>query len=231
MAAAEFKPASRPLPCCLTLMGPPGAGKGTQGTRLSALFAVPHIASGDLLRRILAEEPNSDLARAAHVISEGKMVSDSVAGAIVFRELDKASGFILDGFPRNVAQGEQLLDYLAKSRRRLNAALYLEVSEAEILRRLSGRLTCVHCGATYHVVSEPPKIAGICDNCGNRLEVRPDDLPNRVRTRLQVYQERTAPLIDWYRGKGLLRTIEADGNEDIVFARCVAAIEACVESR
>ena len=210
----------------LVLMGPPGAGKGTQGEKLASHFGIPHIASGDLLRRILVEEADSELGRAAQIISEGRMVSNELAGRIVFRELGKVDGFILDGFPRNTEQADLLRTYLAARGQSLTCAIYLHVDEAVILERLSGRLTCINCGSTYNVRTEPPKVAGICDKCGHLLEVRPDDQADRVRVRLQLYQERTAPLINWYKEVGLLRTIDAAGEELEVFARCVAAIGA-----
>jgi adenylate kinase len=208
----------------IVMMGPPGAGKGTQGVRLAESLAIPHIASGDLLRRAMAADADSDLARAARVINEGRMVSDTVASALVFRELQTAEGFVLDGFPRNVAQAVIMEDYLDRQGQHLNAVLYLHLSEDELVARLTGRLTCVSCGDSYHTIHEPPQTEGICDRCSNDLEVRPDDHPERIRTRFHLYQERTAPLVGWYEQRGLLHHIEASGTQDAVFVRCIAAV-------
>ncbi|MDX1931270.1 MAG: nucleoside monophosphate kinase [Capsulimonadales bacterium] len=208
----------------IIMMGPPGAGKGTQGVRLARTLTVPHIASGDLLRRLMAEDGDSELARAVRVIHEGRMVSDEVASAIVFRELGNAAGFVLDGFPRNVAQAELLSKYLTEQREHLDAVLYLHVTEEVVVARIGGRLTCARCGETYHRDHEPPVVAGICDRCGNQLEIRPDDRPDHIRTRLHLYEERTAPLVGWYEAHGLLRHVDADDSQETVFERCLRAI-------
>lgn len=201
------------------MLGPPGAGKGTQGYRLSRAWQVPHIASGDLLRRVIEEE-DSELARAARVIHEGEMVSDEIASAVVFRELEASSGFVLDGYPRNVAQAQTLNQFLEAHETALDAVLLLRLSEQEILRRLGGRLTCVNCGESFHTASEPPRQPGICDRCGGNLVVREDDHPDRVRVRLALYAERTEPVIQFYRNRGVLREVDAEGSEDEVFLRC-----------
>jgi adenylate kinase len=205
------------------MLGPPGAGKGTQGYRLSQTWGVPHIASGDLLRRVIETE-DSDLARAARVIHEGKMVSDEIASAIVFRELERANGFVLDGYPRNVAQAKTLQTFLAGRGEELDAVLLLQLDEAEIQQRLSGRLTCPNCGESYHLVHEPPAVSGICNRCGTALIVREDDHPDRIHTRLVIYEERTQPLIGFYQEVGLLREIDAIGTEEEVYQRCLAAL-------
>jgi adenylate kinase len=207
----------------IVLLGPPGAGKGTQGSRLSAAWSVPHIASGDLLRRVMETE-TGPLADAVRVLNQGRFVSDEIASAIVFRELDAAPGFVLDGYPRNLAQAETLDLHLTERNERLDGVLYLQINEAELLRRLSGRLTCTNCGATYHIVHEPPRVAGICDRCGSALIVRPDDEPEHIKTRLTIYAERTRPLIDFYQATSRLRTIDGIGTEEEVFARCLAAV-------
>jgi adenylate kinase len=143
----------------IVMLGPPGSGKGTQGLRLAEAYGVPHVSSGDLLRRVLATG-EGELARAARVINEGRFVSDEVASALVFRELESAPGFVLDGYPRNVRQAEMLSAYLEERIAPLDAVLLLDVDEAEILRRIAGRLTCANCGATYHVRLEPPQVDG-----------------------------------------------------------------------
>jgi len=212
----------------VVLLGPPGAGKGTQGTRLAECFAVPHIASGDILRRIMATE-DSDLARAVRVINEGRMIPDAVANAVVFRELarpEAAQGFILDGYPRDVVQAEALERYLADKGQILDAVLALMIEEQALLARLVGRLTCPNCGESYHAVVAPPKVSGICDRCGHALGVRRDDEPDRIRTRFAVYREKTEPLMAFYRERGLLKAVDASGSEETVFAAVLQAVGA-----
>jgi adenylate kinase len=208
------------------MLGPPGSGKGTQGLRLAEAYGVPHISSGDLLRRVLATDAESELAQAVRVINEGRFVSDETVSQLVFRELEAAPGFVLDGYPRNVGQAERFDTFLEARGSALDAVLFLDVSEQEILRRLGGRLTCPNCGATYHIQAEPPRVAGICDRCGAHLVVREDDRPDQVRTRLAVYGERTRPLVDYYRERDLLRIVDAHGSEDEVFGRCRQAVDA-----
>ena len=196
----------------IVLLGPPGAGKGTQGTRLGERLGVPHIASGDILRHIVATE-DSELARAARVINEGKLIPDAVANAIVFRELEKpeaASGFVLDGYPRDVPQAKALDAFLAAKDASLDAVLALLIAEEALVARLTGRLTCPNCGESYHVRNAPPQTPGVCDVCGSALMVRADDQPDRIRTRLVVYHRKTEPLMTFYRTRGgLLRTVVA----------------------
>jgi len=206
-------------------MGPPGAGKGTQAARLLRRCAGVHIASGDILRRIVERE-DSDLARAARVIHEGKLIPDDVVGAIVFRELDRseaAAGFILDGFPRNVAQARMLDEYLASRNCALTTVIALDIDDDVLVGRLSGRLTCMQCGATFHTRFQPPREPGVCDVCGSELVVREDDRPARIRLRLQLYHEKTKPLLDYYREQGLLRVVDGVGEEDAVFSRVAEA--------
>lgn len=205
------------------MLGPPGAGKGTQGYRLSRHWDVPHVASGDLLRRVIATE-GGELAETARVIHQGHMVSDELASTIVFREIEGTSGFVLDGYPRNVAQARTLEDFLKQRQIALDAVLSLTLDDAEILRRLTGRLTCPACGESYHRDTQPPKVEGICDRCGGTLIIREDDHPDRIKTRLALYAERTQPLIDYYREAGLLRAVDGVGTEEAVFSRCLSAV-------
>jgi adenylate kinase len=206
----------------IVLLGPPGAGKGTQGKRLADFWKVPHIASGDLLRKVI--EAGGPLADAVRVINEGKHVSDEIVSGIVFAELDAVPGFVLDGYPRNVSQAETLDRHLAERGVRLDAVIALQVGDDEVLRRLAGRLTCPNCGETYHIPNQPPRVPGTCDRCGASLMVREDDKPEGIRTRLALYHERTEPLLSYYRAAGLLREVDATGTEDEVFARCLDAV-------
>lgn len=207
----------------IVLLGPPGAGKGTQGTRLAEHFDVPHIASGDILRRIAATA-EGELAR---VINAGRMIPDDMANAIIFRELERpeaARGFVLDGYPRDVAQAEALERYLAARGQALDLAPALQIDEEVLVARLAGRLTCPNCGESYHVRNAPPRTPGICDRCGHALEVRRDDQADRIRTRLAVFHEKTEPVMSFYRARNLLRSVDASGNEDQVFGAIVDAI-------
>lgn len=212
----------------IVLLGPPGAGKGTQGTLLSERWGVPHVASGEILRRALADDKDTELARTAQTIKQGNFIPDAVANAVVFRELDRpeaAGGFVLDGYPRDVAQAEALEDYLRQKAWTLDAVVALLIEEQALVARLMGRLTCPRCGESYHVRSAPPLKEGVCDKCGAALVVRDDDQPERVRTRLALYHQKTEPLIAFYRERGLLRTVDGSGAEDTVFAAVRDAVE------
>lgn len=212
----------------LIITGPPGAGKGTQGTRLASHFHIPHLSSGDLLRRIIASGTDSDFARSARAINDGKMVSDETANGLMLGEIAKpeaANGFVLDGYPRTAPQAEMLDGSLAKRNERLDAIIALQVGEAAVIERLSNRVTCPQCGETYNALISPPKVAGICDECGFAgLSVREDDLPERIVVRLGLYAERTKPLLDFYGSRGILLAVNAEGSEEEVFARIVGAL-------
>ena len=207
------------------LLGPPGSGKGTQGRLLAARCGVPHIASGAILRRIVATE-DSELAREARVIHEGQMIPDRVANAVALRELDKpdaAGGFVLDGYPRDVPQAEALQGYLDGRSQRLDAVIVLEIRGESLIARLAGRLTCPNCGESYHVEHAPPARPGLCDRCGHALRVREDDQPERVRTRLALYGQNTEPLVAYYEARGLLRPVDGSLDVDQVFAQVARA--------
>jgi adenylate kinase len=198
----------------LILFGPPGAGKGTQAERLQGDFQLPYIATGDMLRQNVSE--GTDLGREAkRYMDAGDLVPDEVIVAMVaerLQEEDAQDGFILDGFPRTVAQAEALDQQLSEMARRITAVLLLDVPDEEVERRLSGRRVCVKKGHNYHVEFDPPKREGICDQDGSRLIQRDDDKPEVVRNRLQTFHAKTAPLIDYYDEQGLLRRI--DGTRD-----------------
>jgi adenylate kinase len=194
----------------LILLGPPGAGKGTQGQRLSADFALPYVATGDMLRAAVAEE--SELGKkAGSYMDAGELVPDEVIiGVIIERvESDEArDGFLLDGFPRNQAQAQALEEEVHKLDRRLTAALLIEVTDDEVVHRLAGRRVCVKAGHNYHVDFDPPKHDGVCDQDGSRLIQREDDKEETIRRRLEVYHAQTAPLIDYYEERGVLRRFD-----------------------
>jgi adenylate kinase len=194
----------------LILLGPPGAGKGTQAARLTADFGLPHIATGEILRAAVAE--GSELGKAAEeYMKEGKLVPDEIIIGVILERVeadDARDGFLLDGFPRTIAQADALDEELKKLDRRLTAALLIEVSDDEVVRRLAGRRQCVKAGHLYHVEFDPPKHDEVCDQDGSRLIQRDDDQEATIRKRLEVYHEQTAPLVDYYEQRGLLRRFD-----------------------
>lgn len=210
----------------LILLGPPGAGKGTQAERLQADFALAHISTGDMLRAQVAQ--GTELGqRAEKYMNAGELVPDEVIlGMIGLRigEQDAREGFLLDGFPRNTSQADALAATLADSGRRLTAALLIDVPDEEVVRRLAGRRVCLKNGHVYHVEFDPPKSEGVCDQDGSRLIQREDDHEETIRRRLEVYARQTAPLIDHYENAGLLRRFDGQRNPDEVHAHIRATV-------
>lgn len=194
------------------LLGPPGAGKGTHAKILSERYQVPHVSTGDLLRSQI--QKGSPLGkRAKSFIDNGKLVPDELVVEMVrnrLAETDADRGFILDGFPRTVEQAKALDEILEKHKLELNLVLEFNTSERVIVDRLSGRRACLKCGANYHIRNIPPRRNGICDVCGGPLTQRKDDEPETVRRRLRVYEEQTAPLVEFYKKRKLLRTVNGD---------------------
>jgi adenylate kinase len=192
----------------LILLGPPGAGKGTQAARLRDDFSLPYIATGDLLRE--HRETGTELGKeAASYMSAGKLVPDDLVIAMILEKVEEEGedGFLLDGFPRTAPQADALGDELGRRDRRLTAALYVHATDDIVITRLSGRRQC-RAGHLYHEEFDPPKHEGVCDQCGKPLFRRDDDDPDKVRTRLDTYHEQTEPLIDYYDAKGLLRRFD-----------------------
>ena len=204
----------------LILVGPPGAGKGTQAVHLAAHFSIPHISTGDIFRANLKEGTPLGL-QAKSYMDKGELVPDSVTNAMVKDRLthaDTASGFLLDGFPRNVAQAEVLRAILAQKKTPIDAALELSIENAEIIQRLSGRRTCRGCGKVFPGQREK------CDACGAELYQRDDDKEEVIARRLEVYAEQTAPIIAFYRHEGLLITIPAVGDVADITAGAIRAL-------
>jgi adenylate kinase len=202
----------------LIFLGPPGAGKGTQARALGQEWGMPQIATGEMLREAVAA--GTPLGREAQRIMErGALVPDDVMIGLIaerLRQPDAVAGFILDGFPRTIAQAEALDRLLKDLGAGLDAVVYFDVAEPELLRRLTGRRLCRQCQAAFHQVSAPPRRDGICDRCGGDLHQRDDDREDTVRTRLEVYGRQTAPLLDYYRGRGLLATINGEGRIEAI---------------
>ena len=194
----------------LILMGPPGAGKGTQAQRLVEDFDLPYYATGDILRQAVKEE--TDVGQEAKSFMEdGDLVPDELICKVIMERVDSPEaedGFMLDGFPRNLTQAEVLEDALKRRGRELTAALMIEAPDEEVIRRLSGRRICVKNQHLYHVEFDPPKREGVCDQDGSRLIQRDDDKPETVKKRLSIYHKQTKPLAEHYEGTGLLRRFD-----------------------
>ena len=207
----------------LTLLGAPGAGKGTQSDILSRKLGVPTISTGNILRSAIHDGTSVGLAAKSY-IDKGQLVPDDVIIEIVQERLaqsDCANGFILDGMPRTIPQAEALIAHGIE----LDGVLSLEVSDEDIVERMAGRRVCPRCGATYHVRVNPPKQEGICDACGAALIVRADDAPETVRDRLHVYHEQTEPLKDFYKSRGLLKLVYGQEKLEDTTALMAAALE------
>jgi adenylate kinase len=200
----------------LILLGPPGSGKGTQAHQLSQNLKLEHIATGDLLRAAIRDM--SELGRRAKsYVESGQLVPDALVNDLIaerFRRADRPQCFVLDGYPRTVAQAEALDDMLREAGLDLTAVVLLTVDDEQIVRRLGQRWSCPKpgCKANYHTENKPPRVAGVCDECGTALAQRADDRPETVRARLKVYHKDTVELIPYYRSRGLLREVPAEGD-------------------
>ena len=210
----------------VVLLGPPGAGKGTQAKLLEEKFAAPQISTGDILRKAVADQ--SLLGKqASEYIRRGELVPDRLIIDLVadrLKQKDCETGFVLDGFPRTIAQAQSLEEILKKMGLGLDCVLSVQVPHKLIVERLSGRRTCKGCGALYHVVFDPPKAAGTCNRCGGELFQRDDDREETVTNRLKVYDNQTAPLVSYYRERGLLREIDGVGEVADIGKRVVRAL-------
>ena len=217
----------------LVLVGAPGAGKGTQAKFVAKHFSVPAISTGDIFRANIAAK--TELGREAkRYMDAGDLVPDEVTIGIVRDRLsqdDTSRGFLLDGFPRTLAQAEALRDMLDDLGTPLDVVLELQIDDDEVVRRLSGRRTCRQCGHVWHLEFDPPEKEGVCDIDGGELFQRDDDQPETIRRRLEVYTEQTEPLVGFYENAGLLRSITAQGAVDEITERAIAALEAAVDAR
>lgn len=194
----------------LVLLGPPGSGKGTQAEFLVQRLGLAHLASGDILRR--AVEAGTELGKKAEsYMKRGVLVPDEVVIGLILEALKDKTGFILDGFPRTLEQASALEGALSRQGQAIDRVIYIKVPDDELVRRLSGRWTCRQCQAPYNLDTSPPRQKGKCDRCGGELYQRPDDQPETVRKRLEVYLSQTAPLIDYYRHSGKLAEVDGVG--------------------
>lgn len=204
----------------IIMLGAPGAGKGTQAKQIAAKYQIPHISTGDIFRANIKN--GTDLGKKAkEYMDQGQLVPDALTCDLVVDRIAKddcKNGFVLDGFPRTIPQAECLTNALAEQSQQMDYAIDVAVRDEDIIDRMSGRRACVGCGATYHMITIPPKKEGVCDVCGEALILRDDDQPQTVGKRLQVYHEQTQPLIDYYKNVGILHTVDGTQSMEKVFA-------------
>ena len=211
----------------LVLVGPPGAGKGTQAVHLAEHFAIPHISTGDIFRANIKGSTELGLLAKSYM-DKGELVPDSVTNDMVADRLtkdDTKNGFLLDGYPRNLDQAKYIDGVLKERGIPLQFVLEFQLDNSEIVKRLSGRRVCKSCGAIFHIIFEKPKTEGICDKCGGELYQRDDDKESVVQNRLDIYDAQTAPIINYYKNLGLLKTISAAGEVSAISATAIAALK------
>ena len=210
------------------LLGPPGAGKGTQAVKLVDKYNVPQISTGDIFRKNIKE--GTELGKKAQeYMNAGQLVPDELVVDLVVDRLqqdDCKNGYLLDGFPRTIFQAEQLDKFLSEQGQELDIVINFNVGHDTLIERLTGRRICTKCGAGYHIKGLPPKVEGICDKCGGELEQRKDDTVETAENRIVVYNESTAPLIEYYKQTGKLKDFDAEQDHTVVFAEIVKAIGA-----
>lgn len=211
----------------VVMLGAPGAGKGTQAKRLADKYNIPHISTGDIFRANIKN--NTELGtKAKGYMDQGLLVPDELVVDLVVDRLnnpDCSKGYILDGFPRTIPQAEALDKALLDNGDKLQYAIDIDVPDSRIINRMAGRRACLNCGGTYHIVSIPPKKEGICDVCGSELVLREDDKPETVEKRLRIYHEQTQPLIDYYRGKAILTSVDGTKDMDDILNEIVGIVE------
>lgn len=212
----------------IIMLGAPGAGKGTQAKQIADKYSIPHISTGDIFRANIKE--GTELGKKAKTfMDQGLLVPDDLVVDLVvdrIKQADCSNGFVLDGFPRTIPQAESLDAALEKINEKMDYAIDVDVPDENIINRMSGRRACINCGATYHVVTIPTKVEGICDRCGNSVVLRDDDQPETVKKRLDVYHEQTQPLIDYYTKQGILKSVDGTQPMGDVFAAIVSVLGA-----
>ncbi len=212
----------------IIMLGAPGAGKGTQAKQIADKYAIPHISTGDIFRANL--KAGTELGKKAkEYMDQGLLVPDELTCDLVMNRIgqdDCKNGFVLDGFPRTIPQAEALDAALTKINQKMDYAIDVDVPDENIVNRMSGRRACLNCGATYHIVSIPTKVEGVCDRCGSPVVLRDDDQPETVKKRLDVYHEQTQPLIDYYKEQNILRTVDGTQPMEDVFGAIVEILGA-----
>lgn len=207
----------------IVMLGAPGAGKGTQAKMIAEKYGIPHVSTGDIFRANIKN--GTELGKEAkQYMDQGKLVPDELTVKILLDRVaqdDCKNGYVLDGFPRTIPQAEVLDEALTKLGDKIDYAVNVDVPDDNIINRMGGRRACVACGATYHIVYNAPKTEGICDVCGKELIIRDDDQPETVKNRLKVYHDQTQPLIDFYEGKGVLKSVDGTADMKDVFAAIV----------
>ena len=212
----------------IIMLGAPGAGKGTQAKQIADKYSIPHISTGDIFRANIKN--GTELGKKAkQYMDQGALVPDELTCDLVMDRIqqdDCRNGFVLDGFPRTIPQAEALDAALGKINEKMDYAIDVDVPDENIVNRMSGRRACLNCGATYHLISIPPKVEGICDRCGSEIVLREDDKPETVQKRLKVYHEQTQPLIDYYKNQGILKSVDGTQPMDEVFKAIVTILGA-----
>jgi adenylate kinase len=212
----------------IIMLGAPGAGKGTQAKQIADKYSIPHISTGDIFRANI--KSGTELGKKAkQYMDQGALVPDELTCDLVMDRIqqdDCKNGFVLDGFPRTIPQAEALDAALGKINEKMDYAIDVDVPDENIVNRMSGRRACLNCGATYHLISIPPKVEGICDRCGSEIVLREDDKPETVQKRLKVYHEQTQPLIDYYKNQGILKSVDGTQPMDEVFKAIVTILGA-----
>ena len=212
----------------IIMLGAPGSGKGTQAKQIADKYAIPHISTGDIFRANL--KAGTELGKKAkEYMDQGLLVPDELTCDLVMDRIgqdDCKNGFVLDGFPRTIPQAEALDAALTKINQKMDYAIDVDVPDENIVNRMSGRRACLNCGATYHIVSIPTKVEGVCDRCGSPVVLRDDDQPETVKKRLDVYHEQTQPLIDYYKEQNILRTVDGTQPMEDVFGAIVEILGA-----
>ena len=212
----------------IIMLGAPGAGKGTQAKQIADKYSIPHISTGDIFRANIKN--GTELGKKAkQYMDQGALGPDELTCDLVMDRIqqdDCKNGFVLDGFPRTIPQAEALDAALGKINEKMDYAIDVDVPDENIVNRMSGRRACLNCGATYHLISIPPKVEGICDRCGSEIVLREDDKPETVQKRLKVYHEQTQPLIDYYKNQGILKSVDGTQPMDEVFKAIVTILGA-----
>lgn len=212
----------------IIMLGAPGAGKGTQAKKIAAKYQIPHISTGDIFRANIKNGTELGMKAKSYMDAGGLVPDEITIGMLLDRihEADCENGYVLDGFPRTIPQAESLTEALAGMDEKIDYAVNVDVPDENIISRMSGRRACLNCGATYHIVYNPPKQEGVCDVCGDKLVLRDDDKPETVQKRLSVYHDQTQPLIEYYEKAGVLKQVDGTQDMEAVFQDIVKILGA-----